>query len=476
HPLGTVPLKATSSETGLYTKAERSVNLVVLSRTLMQVAEKKAFKGPVSLEAQLLDDGGFPVPDVPVTLSVAGIPSATVLTDRSGLASTVYAIAQTQPAGALSITARFEGGALLEASRGTGTLFVLANTNLTLNDVSSLIRGELATLQGTLREDSGHPVPSGEVVVKLAGREIGRAGVDGGLWTLNARVPEAIPAGPVRLDVVFEKTNVLQASSLTSVVTVKDKARLKLVEVPTVATADASAKVQLTDSRGRGVGNVTLSVALGGRTFQVRTDATGNATFPVVAYGNDTERLPVQVRFAGDDGLTAASAKANVALRLTTEVEPTVARTSALVGLVVALLLIGALGAFLLLRRRAAEEARAILQEAEQGIVAGDEVRAVLYLAYRKLRATLAKQGHLEGKADTMREFLRGLEQILPVDPAALGRLSGLLEVARYTDRPFGENARKDALDVLRRIDRDLTRSLGKGSGTAAAPKGGEEA
>lgn len=473
-PLGPLSLKTATPETASYTRAEHVTTLTVIARTTLVLDDKASFKGPVTLDGQLFDDGGNAVPDAPIRIRVAGVPIGTTYTDRAGAFSVLYVIPHTTPAGRVELSASYAGAPLLGPATDASHLTVLADTNLTITKTETpsgrheVVRGDRVRLAGTLHEDNGNPVTGGKVVVSLNGARLSEAVTLNGVWNLDVTIPRDAALGLGRLEAFFPgkddlgslEESALRASSANVTLPVKELARLIFVDVPKEATSDARARVRLADSSDRGVANVTLYVNLGGRTIQMTTDATGNLSFPIVAYGNATTTLPIEITYAGDDTLAAARATNAVPLRAA-PAPASAAGVGALVAFVLVLLAMAAVGALVIMRRRGAKEARQILAEAEASILAGDEVRAVLYLAYRKLKSSLARQGHMDDKADTMREFISGLQRVLPVDRDPLHRLATLLEEARYTDRAVTPETRREALDILRVLDIQISTALG---------------
>lgn len=99
---------------------------------------------------------------------------------------------------------------------------------------------------------------------------------------------------------------------------------------------------------------------------------------------------------------------------------------------------------------------RRIIKRALYGLATGDELRQVIYEAYRKMCSQLEKLGYTREDHVTPTEFARALRLALPLDTRSIRMLTGLFEEARYSDHRLSEADREAAMESLRYIESEL--------------------
>jgi hypothetical protein len=99
---------------------------------------------------------------------------------------------------------------------------------------------------------------------------------------------------------------------------------------------------------------------------------------------------------------------------------------------------------------------RRIIKRALYGLATGDELRQVIYEAYRKMCSQLEKLGYTREDHVTPAEFARALRLALPLDTRSMRMLTGLFEEARYSDHRLSEADRRAAIESLRYIESEL--------------------
>jgi uncharacterized membrane protein YfcA len=129
-----------------------------------------------------------------------------------------------------------------------------------------------------------------------------------------------------------------------------------------------------------------------------------------------------------------------------------------------ALILLIALATFLLMlfvvfaerllrwRTRGRPEARplvAAVEESLEDLRAQRDVRAAIITAYRRFEQALAAAQLPRAAWQTPAEFMRAALTQVAVPAPAVRRLTTLFELARFSDRPLGVEARDDACDCL---------------------------
>ena len=136
-------------------------------------------------------------------------------------------------------------------------------------------------------------------------------------------------------------------------------------------------------------------------------------------------------------------------------------------GLVVLTLVVAAVIAWrrLRVRRAAARERRALARELAEVVadtlddlrLDSDPRRAVIQ-AYARMERVLALHGLARRAAEAPREYLRrALREAAQLSPAALERLTGLFEEARFSTHPISTGMRADAVDALSEVRRELS-------------------
>ena len=93
-------------------------------------------------------------------------------------------------------------------------------------------------------------------------------------------------------------------------------------------------------------------------------------------------------------------------------------------------------------------------------IIDGNEYRAVVLKAYRKLEANLQRYGVIRLERETVRQFLARVPEHLPLDKQALRDLLNVFERARYSEGPCGEEERGAAVNALRAIQYSLEKII----------------
>jgi len=117
------------------------------------------------------------------------------------------------------------------------------------------------------------------------------------------------------------------------------------------------------------------------------------------------------------------------------------------------------------LLRRGADSTAAVRTPLEDAVAESLEdlrretdVRRAIIVAYRRLERALSLARAGRAPWETPSEFLRTALARLPVPAPALHRLTTLFELARFSDRPLGTDARDDACDCLDEIQLALQR------------------
>src|SRR6185436_5232792 len=147
--------------------------------------------------------------------------------------------------------------------------------------------------------------------------------------------------------------------------------------------------------------------------------------------------------------------------------EPTsVTLTWLVVGSAATLLLVGP--AAVVVRRRYARRAREAVVPDEAARVRSDlgrslqdleterDPRRAVQRAYARMEESLGEIELARAPDETPAEFTARVLRVLGASAAAASDLTGLFEVARFSDRPMGEDDRRRAIASVRRVEAEV--------------------
>ncbi|MDP6869443.1 MAG: transglutaminase domain-containing protein [Candidatus Poseidoniaceae archaeon] len=121
----------------------------------------------------------------------------------------------------------------------------------------------------------------------------------------------------------------------------------------------------------------------------------------------------------------------------------------------------GALAAFVILRRRAAEAAKEladIFSYTAELLAAGDAMREAIFNCYESLVHVLMQRGFLRRDFETVREFEMAIRQALPqISEESLTALDSVFEEARYSRHEMNESHKVNAQRALTRVADEIT-------------------
>jgi hypothetical protein len=135
-------------------------------------------------------------------------------------------------------------------------------------------------------------------------------------------------------------------------------------------------------------------------------------------------------------------------------------------GLVVATLLVIAFALWRSMRRRRiaaaerralARELKAVVEDNMEDLRLDEDPRRAVIQAYARLERVLGVHGLGRHEAETPHEYLTRALRDLHLNAAALQRLTGLFEEARFSTHDISPAMRADAVDALAQIRDDLT-------------------
>ena len=138
------------------------------------------------------------------------------------------------------------------------------------------------------------------------------------------------------------------------------------------------------------------------------------------------------------------------------------------VGAVAALLLV-APAAFVIRRRRAQRAREAIVPDAAEQVRSGlrwsladleseQDARLAVQRAYARMEQSLGAIELSRAPDETPTKFTARVLRVLGVSAAAASDLTGLFEIARFSNHPMDENDRRRAIASVRRVEAELAR------------------
>ncbi|HLE97997.1 MAG TPA: hypothetical protein VI997_11545, partial [Candidatus Thermoplasmatota archaeon] len=326
--LGPVKVRVTYNGTsdGLYAAATPGVATYhVVARTRLILPDRDVPTGEFVLNGSLIDDGGSAVGGEEVRITLEGIDVGRARTDFEGGFEVVVnpaclgvAAGGACPGGSVlarTYTARaaFPGSLVYAPADARSTIRVLARTDIIVDELGTVARGQDLEVRGRLIQEDGHGVPRAPIVVTLGGKDrnvtIGRAlTLPNGSFVVDGPVPSTFARGPAPLRVSYAGDANRRASEEVVIVDVVAPTHLQLKLPNRLDVGDSfTGTVILVDDEGKPVPNAIIRVRFSGYPypFTLKTNETGETSFPgkIVEAGQSE----VAVRFAGGGPLLGAT-------------------------------------------------------------------------------------------------------------------------------------------------------------------------
>lgn len=291
----------------------------------------------VEVSGELRDLAGRPVRDrtvgralhVRLAIGTTAV-DAKVSNETSAFRATLPGDAIEDPGNA-TLTATFGGSQLYEGDTTTSPLFVASATQFVL-EPRRITRGSVATLQGSLVDARGQPVPGAEVQVFLQSEAVGNVTTDEtGTFEVHHPIPGDFPLGTALVEARYdggENGTLKPAPPAQTFYRVRAPTTVNL-EDRTVPTGPIPVNGTLVDGRGRPVVGAPVNVDFGGRTEKVFTDFSGR--FEAIFDGEDLEPRNVTVTANYGGGDRFAPAKRDVEYSVVADTVLELTRTSRLV-------------------------------------------------------------------------------------------------------------------------------------------------
>lgn len=413
--------------------------------------EIDALSGVVTIDLSLRDDQGDPVPGAPLEVNWPLGSAVDVQTDSEGRAQATLVIPEDAQPRDVPVQASFAGDDVLLGDEIFLTAPIRAATTFDVPDEIVWAETKDLVLSGRVVAPGPGQGVSLPVRVLSGNEELG--GTSGGVpftvsippgdvtdavqsadrFTLTLTTPGDDTYAPTEATVVVERLTPVELT--TSVDRRGDRIVFSVIaSTPQGPLGDATINIGREDGAP-----VTVTTDAEGRASITLQDATGTL---VARYPGDDTRAPSEARvdLASQE---AAATPRDVAFY-------------AIATLVVVLLVADAVILYRVYRMLdLSRQVDELLEEMEEGLVAGDEIRAVIYQGYLRLRAIGEVMGEHEEEWETAREFGDKLSDRLDIPQGPVRRLIAAFEEARYADT-VDATLRVSVVESLRDIREDM--------------------
>ncbi|MBM4249194.1 MAG: transglutaminase domain-containing protein [Euryarchaeota archaeon] len=444
-------LTATCAGNELYPETVAELSINIRGKTRLELESGNVSLGTTrDFSGTLRDNLGDPVSAVNVNLRWADTRGrlqdidALVFAD-GGFSYRMYTAKDTPPGGIL-VTAEFKGDAHYTGCSNTTYIRLTSSSVFSASTPRDLTRGEAFSVNGTLSDHLGRPVPGSRVTLQKDENLWGAAWTDGsGDFGLEAEVPSGEGTGPARLELRYAGDDYREPAVLAFNASIYTLCRINL-SVPERPEQGARFRMTavLVDDRDQPVSGENLTVRFGGRRESRTTDESGRAVFGL-SFPWLSLREELQVTYAGGNYTRPASA------RTTLEGEPVMMYRVAAVLAAAALFA----AAYYMYRRlglgRRPEE---VLSEMLDRSWLSDKYRKTVFKVYTKMLAQMRSRGHPRREAWTVHEYESWLQRRLALDLRSLQLLTLIFEEARYSrHRLDGTVSRRAVVNYRRLMD-----------------------
>jgi len=302
----------------VYEPSDATVDLSILSDTLIEATPKTVLKGDTAIIDGTLSSAQGGVQGV-VEVAVGGSVYTKVATAVSGRFSVEYKVPWTTEPGPLPVTLTFMGTKAYRPTTTRVDFTVMAYTMFQIpKDPVNAHRGATATIRGRLVEiwagQPGDPVAGADIHLRLPMWSLYSATTNlDGNFTYIYTVPSLLQVGDTTALVSYS-SDYRQYSSANISLRITSATTMAFAELgpnPATVGSDTLAKIVLTDDMGDPVAGrkvKVVSVQPGTETvlFEGPTDPSGALTFSTTM--NDTGARTLYARFDGDGYYEASEA------------------------------------------------------------------------------------------------------------------------------------------------------------------------
>ncbi len=98
----------------------------------------------------------------------------------------------------------------------------------------------------------------------------------------------------------------------------------------------------------------------------------------------------------------------------------------------------------------------------------GEDINEVIIRCYEEMCRVLRKSGVRDRDYFTPREFENAIISQMEINPGPVGRLTSLFEEAKYSSHPIDNSKRRDAINALKELKKEVERSMEKDEGESS--------
>jgi hypothetical protein len=394
------------------------------------------------LNGRLRDNLRDPIPAVNVKVWWLNTTGARVeqeaLVFSDGIFSYRLATTNDTPPGGILVTGNFTGDGHFTGSANTTYIQLTSPSVFTALAPGDLTRGMAFTVNGSLADHLGRPLPRARLTLQRGAALWGVGWTEeDGSFALTAEVPGTEDLGGARLSLRYAGEGYQEPALREFNVTIFTMCYLNLtVSGRPEQGGEFEAVAFLVDDRAGPLARENLTVRFDGRTSTVRTDASGRAVFRL-RYPWFSTREVLSVEYRGGPDTRPASA------RLSLSGEPVMLYR--LAGVLVAAALFA--GAYYLYRRLGwGRRPQELLAELLDRSWLSDKYRKTIFKVYTRMLSEMRERGHPRREAWTVHEYEAFLQKRLALDLRSLQLLTLIFEEARYSRHRLDGSTSKKAV------------------------------
>ena len=266
---------------------------------------------PVTITAILNDAKNNNISSQDITLNIAG-KTVTIKTNSNGTATYMYTPTKVEEQ---TITATYKGNSQYSNSTKTSSITVKKlNTTLTIKVSNSTpLNNTPVNITVTLKDANGRAV-SGENVTLSVGGNTFTVKTDASGVAVQAYTPTKVESQTVKA--TFNGNSQLNSSTTSTTITVKKlntKLTVGVSNQSPVLNTSINITVTLKDANGMAVSGENVTLTVGGKTFTVKTDASGVA---LQAYTpTKVENQTIAATYKGNSQLNNATASTTISVK-----------------------------------------------------------------------------------------------------------------------------------------------------------------
>jgi transglutaminase-like putative cysteine protease len=449
-------------------ETSNAVTILVIGFTDFTMDTIEVHRGdpPVTITGALIDNTRKGLSDKPITVEFEK-QIKSLITDAEGKFSFEFEAVKSHPLGTVPITLSFIGD-----DRGsTQYLGVETVRNIVVNSPTyikieqypnNINRSDEFIVKGTIRDDQGEGVANAKMYVYISYTYLHEFITnEKGEFTFKKLIPRTIAIGLRIMELDFIGDSKYENSSASEMIGIYDEPWLNTRMVTKLNQGEPFRLVVLI-REPNGIEpliNELIDVEVDGERQTLMTNDTGEAEFSSV-FPSDKSEVTVHVSYKGDlsQYLLPGESTFIISLKRSQTTTNALQNISSNWHLILGLVLIVIVAySYVRWRKRHIMEIQDIITEMEEELETTDEIRKVIYKAYKRFLTVLQQYGFLRKKSDTPREFARAVRKALPdIDRKHLHKLTSLFEEARYSDHDLTTHERFKALRSLKMVKNSI--------------------